>query len=262
MKNLIFIVFTLWISCSQKPDLPHVTKIYPSSDTLPENLLRMYVQFSEPMKAVGNLEKIKLIDQDGLGVPGAIFNNVYELWDERQQQLTLIFDPARVKTGLQANQRMGRALQRNRSYQLKIKDMETVTHMKVAPYLKEFYVAAADTIPPDTSNWNIQIPFANSRSPLTIAFPEIVDQMSLLHRLVVASEQKELITGSISIGKTERSWIFIPDENWRAGNYQITVNTRFADPSGNSLNGLFDHAIGSLNFESEEEILQLRFAID
>ncbi|MEM7513074.1 MAG: hypothetical protein AAF388_19250, partial [Bacteroidota bacterium] len=40
---------------------PEISAIYPSADTLPENLLRMYIQFSSPMKTVGNLEKIQLL---------------------------------------------------------------------------------------------------------------------------------------------------------------------------------------------------------
>ena len=136
--------------------MPVVTTIYPTSDTLPENLLRFYVQFSKPMKTINNLENIELVDEDGNVVKGAIFNNVYELWDKEQQQLTLILDPARVKTGLVAHKERGRALQAGKSFQLVIRQAEDIygNQLKV-PFIKPIYVIATDTVSPDISHWNI-----------------------------------------------------------------------------------------------------------
>ena len=76
----------------------------------------MYIQFSQPMKTKGNIEKIKLLNEQGIEVKGAIFNNVYELWDDSQTQLTIIFDPSRVKTGLIANETLGRSLKPNKIF--------------------------------------------------------------------------------------------------------------------------------------------------
>ncbi|HAA19186.1 MAG TPA: hypothetical protein DCP28_10590, partial [Cytophagales bacterium] len=90
--------------------LPEVLAVYPSADTLPENLLRMYVEFATPMKTTGNLSRIQLKDAQGQVLNGVLFDNVYELWDPDQRQLTLLFDPGRVKTGLQAHDALGRAL--------------------------------------------------------------------------------------------------------------------------------------------------------
>jgi len=45
---------------AENEQAPIVQAIYPTSDTLPENSLRFYVQFSTSMKAVNNLENIKL----------------------------------------------------------------------------------------------------------------------------------------------------------------------------------------------------------
>ena len=121
--GLLFLGVIIISTCSrpmpEEAEVPRVTAIYPSGDTLPANLLRMYLHFSKPMKITGNLERIKLFDENNQEVIGAIFNHVFELWDDQQQQLTLIFDPSRVKTGLQANERMGRALQVGKQYALR-----------------------------------------------------------------------------------------------------------------------------------------------
>ena len=163
MKHILYTVvflLILFISCEKKQvHESRVTAVYPTSDTLPENLLRMYIQFSKPMKTVGNLEHIQLMDAEGKEIKGAIFNNVHELWDKDQKQLTIIFDPSRVKTGLVANETMGRALQPGNTYQLVISDVEDIDHKKLKePFIKEFSVVKADTIIPNTENWKIQLP--------------------------------------------------------------------------------------------------------
>ena len=118
LLSILLLFAMLSTPLTNETEIPVVTAIYPSADTIPANLLRMYLHFSKPMRITGNLEQIKLLDENNNEVVGAIFNNVYELWDDQQQQLTLIFDPARVKTGLVAHQQMGRALQSGKHYTL------------------------------------------------------------------------------------------------------------------------------------------------
>jgi len=261
MKNVTILILGILLSCTSRKEVPHVIVVYPTSDTLTENLLRMYLQFSKPMKTVHNLEKIKLLDENDQEIKGAIFNNVYELWDENQTQLTLIFDPSRVKTGLPANSQLGRALKPGLSYRLKIDKLETINHEEIIPYVKEFYVVPADTVPPNTKNWNIQIPKAKTTTSLKIALNETADWMSLNHRITIADENKNQIDGTVEIGKQEKEWFFTPMESWKPGAYFISVNARFADPSGNNLNGLFDHQEGSLRFKSEDEVISIPFRI-
>jgi len=261
MKNLFILLFVFGVSCVSKNERAFVTNVYPSSDTVPSNLLRMYVQFSEPMKTVGNLERIKLVDENGEKIPGALFNNVYELWDDRQTQLTLIFDPARVKTGLEAHEQLGRALESGKSYSLMVGNLETINHQEIASFSKNLYVTPADTTPPTIQSWNINVPKAKSSLPINVSIPQAADWMSLLHRIHVINEEGKKIAGTIEISNHEQTWGFIPIRKWEKGDYFLIVNTRFADPSGNNLNGLFDHRVGSLKFESEGEIIQVPFSI-
>ncbi|MEM6629568.1 MAG: hypothetical protein AAF694_07840 [Bacteroidota bacterium] len=263
---LFLIFFTTLFSCNQpqsaQENSPIVTAVYPSSDTLPENLLRMYIQFSAPMKTTGNLERIQLIDQWGNEVKGAIFNNVYELWDSEQKQLTLLFDPGRVKTGLIAHETMGRALKVGHSYQLRIKDVEDIHHQKLAyDFKKKFFITKADTVFPDLTQWKPVVPPANGRSPLILEFPQMIDQMSLRNRLVITHSQGKRIPGSIQLGLHEQSWKFTPKEAWKTGEYLVYVNSRLEDPAGNNINGLFDHKIGSLNMLKEGQTLSLSFSV-
>ena len=249
-------------ACQEQESGPVVVQAFPTADTLPENLLRMYVQFSEPMKTVGSLEKIKLIDQDGQMVSGAIFNNVYELWDAEQKQLTLIFDPARVKTGLITNERLGRALQSGKFYQLVIDSLESVQHRPLATsFRKGFYVCDQDTVPPDIQSWQLIPPTLGNPSTLIVRFPQMVDYMSLWHRLAVVTAAGEPLPGKTKVIKGEQEWQFKVARRWEPGNYFLYVNTRLADPAGNNLNGKFDHQIGTLKFDQEGEILKIPFQV-
>lgn len=253
-------------ACRQTRELPteppHVEAIFPSSDSLPENLLRMYLLFSKPMKTVGNLERIRLLDAQGKEIKGAIFNNVYELWDAEQRQLTILFDPGRVKTGLVAHQELGRALQPGKTYQLKLDGLEDIHHQPLSkPFVKTFFVTPVDTLPPDTDQWVLSPPPSRSKTPLILRFPDIIDHASLLHRFVVVGPTNNALPGKVQITDQEREWQFHPGQKWRAGTYTLYVNARLADPAGNNLNGLFDHKAGSLKYEKEGEILKIPFLI-
>lgn len=242
---------------------PEVLAIYPSADTLPENLLRMYIQFSTPMKAVGNLEKIQLYDEHEKEVKGAIFNNVYELWNRDQTLLTLIFDPARVKTGLVAHENLGHALKVGKNYRLHLEGLEDITHQPLREsFTKMFSVISADTVPPAINDWLIEPPLANTKNPLKIGFPDMLDLLSLKNRLAVVNAKEEVVEGEVVVGESEQSWAFIPQKKWEKGTYLLMVHTRLEDPSGNNSNGLFDHPVGSLRYENEDQLLKIPFELD
>ncbi len=264
---LALILLGLGISCQipqeEKEILPRVSAVFPSSDTLPENLLRMYLHFSKPMKPIGNLEKIALFDEDDQEIVGAIFNNVHELWDRNQQQLTLIFDPSRVKTGLIAHKEMGRSLQMGKNYKLVIGQLEDVEGNKLKEvYTKTFYASKEDTLPPNTKHWIVKTPKAGSHSPLIVQFPAMLDRQALLHRLQLTDKNSQPISGEVVITKQETEWRFESTEKWPAGDYILYVHGRLEDPCGNNLNGLFDHKKGSLKNNREGAVETIEFRIE
>ena len=55
--------------------------------------------------------------------------------------------------------------------------------------------------------------------------------------------------------------LIIPNKNWKKDTYLLQVNSRLEDPSGNNLNGLFDHEIDSLKNEEEGRILELNIEL-
>jgi len=173
-------------------ELPTVVSVYPSSDSLPENLLRFYIEFSHSMKAVNNLENIKLLNDKEEEIKGAIFNNVYELWDSEQKQLTLILDPARVKTGLVAHESMGRALQAGKNYHLVIEKAEDINGNALErEFVKDFFVIKENLVSPKIEDWDISVPQKNSRQSLSIKFPQMLDRLSLMNRIWLTNSKNE-----------------------------------------------------------------------
>ena len=232
-KALIVGVVLLVLSgCSaDQPASPEVTALYPSSDALPENLLRMYILFSTPMKTQGNLEKLKLYTSQGDVVEGAFLTTTDELWSPDQLQWTILLDPARVKTGLQAHEIMGRALVEGEHYELVIEGLEDVNHQSMAKrYVKVFYITKADTLSPSIDQWEIHAPQIQTTDPVTITFPDMLDQFSLLQRLLLTTKENIPIEGRVEIRDQETVWRFTPERRWVAGEYNLHINTRLADP--------------------------------
>ncbi len=98
-----------------------VTTVYPSSEVIPENQLRMYVQFSGPMGQQGGLGHIALMDKAGQEITGAILPLDTELWNTERTRYTLLFDPGRVKREILPNRTLGRPLHRGQTFSLVVK---------------------------------------------------------------------------------------------------------------------------------------------
>lgn len=227
-----------------KPNIPttEVTKVYPSSDQLPENLLRFYIYFSAPMREGFALKQIHLIDSQGKKVEGVFFDPIFELWDPSMQRLTLLFDPGRVKKGLKAHEKLGRALTVGQTYALAIgEDMLDANSNSLArAFAKTFTVIEADLSPPDVNLWQISNPKSGSTDALTVHFPAPLDHVLLTEFVQVHSEEGKVLQGEIRFENNETIWNFIPTTPWQTGKYELLVNTSLEDIAGNNLQGLFD----------------------
>ena len=98
-----------------------MTAVYPDGDAVPENLLRMYVQFSGPMGQQGGLDHVVLLDARGREMPDALLPLDTELWNDDRTRFTLLFDPGRVKRDILPNRSMGRPLRAGDRFTLVVK---------------------------------------------------------------------------------------------------------------------------------------------
>jgi hypothetical protein len=218
-----------------------VTRVYPTADAVPENLLRMYIEFSEPMGRPSGIEHMKLLDESGREIPGAFLPLDYEFWSPDHTRFTAFFDPGRVKGGILPNQQMGRALRAGRSVTL------VIGHEWRDQYgrpLKEDFrrvlrVGPAEDQPLDTATWRIQPPAAGGRDGLIVSFPKPLDH-ALLMRALGVRRYDRAVEGDVIIDQAETRWTFTPKQPWRAGTYQLLALDTLEDVAGNQIGRAFE----------------------
>jgi hypothetical protein len=219
-----------------------VSRVYPSADTLPENLLKFYVHFTAPMSRGNIYDYIRLRGEDGKDVELPFLEIGEELWDPTMTRLTLIIDPGRIKRGVRPLEEIGPALEAGRSYTLAIGHewRDGAGNPLKESFQKVFKVAPPDREPPDPALWKIEAPQAGSRDRLGVIFPEPMDH-ALAQRLIrVAGEPGGILEGKVSLEDQERRWTFTPDNVWRRGRYQLIIQTTLEDLAGNNIGKPFE----------------------
>ncbi|MEL6203534.1 MAG: hypothetical protein AAFR39_14395 [Pseudomonadota bacterium] len=219
-----------------------VSEVYPTGPELPENLLRFYVYFSAPMGQGDILDHVELLDEAGNALPDVFLPSRYELWSSDRTRLTVLLDPGRVKTGLVANRALGRALVSGAKYSLRISSgvRDENNCPLLADHVKSFTAVTADVASPLPENWELALPTAGTRAPLTIQLDGSVDHISLAYRIRVIGPDGDVIGGSIELGAAETHWHFKPTQPWQAATYQVSVDPLLEDLAGNRMDAVFD----------------------
>jgi len=229
-----------------------VEKIYPTTDLLPENQLKFYLHFSAPMSRGEAYMRVHLVDEFGKRIALPFLELDQELWDPAGRRLTIFFDPARVKRGLLPHEEAGVPIEDGHTYTLVVEKEWSDARGKPlqADFKKPFRVGPADREPPRVLDWTVTAPKAGGRDPVTVEFPEPLDE-ALLQRLVqiVTAAKRAPISGDILIDRNETRWRFTPDASWLAGRYFVEVGTVLEDLAGNTLERPFEVDV----FERVEE---------
>ena len=218
-----------------------VTRVYPTGEVVPENLLRMYIEFSGPMGRTSGIPFMKLLDEAGQEIPGAFLPLDYEFWDRDHRRFTAFFDPGRVKGGILPNQQMGRALTPGKTATLVISREWRDEHGLPLKddYRRTLSVAPADTQPLDPGNWRLQPPSAGQRDGLVVAFPEPLDH-GLLMRALGVRRDGQVVEGEVSVDAGETRWTFTPRDPWHAGKYDLLALDILEDVAGNQIGRAFE----------------------
>ena len=215
----------------------HVTNVRPSADRLPQNLLKLYVHFSAPMRRGDVYQYIRLLDEKGQAVELPFLELDTELWDPSGTRLTLLFDPGRVKRGVKPREDLGPALVAGRRYTLRIDENwpDAEGARLVRDFRKTFEVTPPDRRSPDPSRWKLTVPPAAGREPLVVRFAEPLDGALVERLLRVADSQGGLVPGRGELSRYETQWAFTPEKPWTAAVYRILAETVIEDLAGNSI---------------------------
>jgi hypothetical protein len=220
--------------------LTEVMHVFPSCDILPENLLRFYVCFSNPMQRGRALDEVALLDSDGQPVVDALYRTPVELWDRSMRHLTVLLDPGRLKRWVGPNVALGPPLKMGHEYTLEIRSGMVDLHGRPLHECFRKHFAVGDAVREKVSieHWKIQHPVTGSRHPLVLMFPRPLDWALLLRTITIESADRGSVDGRVVLDQWERRWNFIPTLPWIAGVYHIRFESCLEDVCGNSITGL------------------------
>jgi hypothetical protein len=246
---------------------PRVLAVFPSADVLPQNLLRFYVHFSQPMEAKDAHRYVHLLrDDTGAEVALAFVEIEHGLWDPRQTRLTVLLHPGRIKRGVAPGARLGPPLRAGLSYRLVVDAaMPDQTGRPLGTtFERRFRVVQADREMPSRQGLRVEPPSA-PEAALTLRLPEPLDE-ALLRRLIwIEDPRGQVMAGAIEVRDGEQVWSFRPSSPWSPGVYAVRVHPALEDRAGNRFDRLFDREMGSSDDQaasaSSPEPLRLEFAV-
>jgi hypothetical protein len=224
------------------PAFTEVTQVFPSCGLLPENLLRFYICFSNPMQRGRALPEISLLDSDGQPVTDALYRPPVELWDRTMRYLTVLLDPGRLKRWVGPNVELGPPLKEGQDYNLEIGSGMTDLYGRSLreSFRKHFVVGHAVRKHISVEHWKILPPVTGSLQDLVITFPRPLDWALLLRTITIGSADGSVIDGEVEVDQHETRWRFTPSSPWIAGVYHIDIGCSLEDVCGNRISGPFD----------------------
>ena len=218
-----------------------VVAVYPTSDVLPENLLKFYIVFSAPMSRGEVYNRVHLINDSGQPVDRPFLELGEELWNTDMTRITLLLDPGRIKRGLHPREEEGPILEEGKKYTLVVDRAwpDAQGQALSREKRKAFRAKPPDETQPNINHWTFQTPQSQTRAPLVVHFSESLDHAMLGHAFVVKVDQT-LIEGSSTILDQEKIWSFVPTHPWNRGSLNLSVDPELEDLAGNSLDRAFE----------------------
>jgi hypothetical protein len=228
-----------------------VLEIRPSASVVPRNLLRLYVQFSAPMSEGYAAQHVRLLDEGGTVMAGALLPTEHELWDPDRVRLTVLLDPARIKRGLVGHREVGYPLRTGSSFRVVVDDgYRDARGAQLRAGAERSYEVGADerrlVAPHD---WTLTVPPTQSLEPVIVVFERPLDHALLARCLRVVGPDGRGVAGRVAVGPEERSWWLTPVQRWVSGIHQIVVDPVLEDLAGNSVSRAFDRDL----FHSEDD---------
>lgn len=219
-----------------------VAGICPTSAEVPRNLLRIYVWFSAPMSEGRVARHVRLTDDQGNPISGALLPGEHELWDPARRRLTVLLDPARIKRGLVAHREVGYPLRTGQPFWLVVdSEFRDARGLQLRAGAKRRYQVGEDErrhVDPGT--WVLTPPKAGTFEPVRASFGRPLDHGLLTRCLHVTGPDGQPVHGTPQIGPGETSWQLAPRQAWAAGPHQLVIDAALEDLAGNSVSRVFD----------------------
>jgi len=231
-----------------------VIDIRPTASQVPRNLLRFYVQFSSRMSEGQAAGRIRLVDDDGHTMVGALLPTEHELWDSDRRRLTVLLDPARIKRGLISHRAVGYPLRAGTSFRLVIDEgfCDAVGRPLRARAERRYAVGGDERRLVDPDNWTLTVPSVDTFEPLDVELDRPLDYGLLARCLHVVGPDDRPVDGTPTIGEEERTWRFVPRHRWTRRSHKLVVDPVLEDIAGNSVSRVFDRDLARPQDEPRE----------
>lgn len=233
-------------------DTPELLATYPSCDTVPSNLLKIYLQFSEPMQEYRSSGFVQLFDAaTGDTIRDAFLDLKPELWNEDGTVLTLWIDPGRIKQDLVPNKELGVVLEQRHSYRLEVakgwKSKKGVTTSN--NYSRRFVTSTRDVTKPNVDDLSVVV----RNDTIVVNLKETLDWM-LLNQSVSIWSDNHIKRSKTFSEVCERQLLIVPDPVLGRGKYELRFDALLEDLAGNNFNRLFETDVtkGSNNSVNKE----------
>ncbi|UVO49911.1 hypothetical protein M0208_05030 [Sphingomonas sp. SUN019] len=219
------------IPATAQPAPPDAPVARPTGASIPANLLRLSIAFARPPEGPV-LPRLSLVRGDGSTIEEPFLDQ--ELWSPDGRTLTVLMHPGRVKTGLAANESLGRALIPGDEASL-IFDGRRIGGWTVVP---------PDIAPPDPSRWRTTAPRSGTREAVIVQLDEPVDALGD-NLIAVRDAGGRRVGGTGQLVKGEAVWRFTPRSAWQAERYVVVAAPDLEDPAGNRPGQDFEHSPGA-----------------
>jgi hypothetical protein len=223
---------------------PQVVSILPAARSIPANTLRIYVTFDHPARGVVSTRNLRLLDEAGRTINDAFMDFGQDLWSPDGRRLTVLFDPGRVKRGVEGEGDSAAPLQVGHSFTVEVSGKRF--HYRVTP-------AVRTAINPRI--WRVALPKAKSRETLTVTFDREMDDALVRDELEVEDAQGRLQAGQTTTSSSGRVWSWRPMRGWSTGDYRLVVGANLEDVSGNRIGEALDHEVGSPDAAREPVVI-------
>jgi hypothetical protein len=217
-----------------------IVSITPSADIWPENILRLYLTFSAPMRLGVAWRHIRVLDPTGRPMDGMFVEIEQELWDPEGRRLTVLFDPARIKRGLVDHINEGPPLSVGQTCTLEIDAAwrDAAGGPLVEGALKAVTVAPPLRAPIEPEAWRLTPP-TWPIAPLVVDAAHPLDAALALRALSVWNAAGE-VSGQARLERSETRYVFTPDRPWTAGRHTVRADPLLEDIAGNRIGRPFD----------------------
>ncbi len=218
-----------------------VVAVYPSAPTIPENVLRFYIEFSAPMQKGDVYQYVRLRKVDGDTIELPFLEIEQEFWSRDSRRLTLLLDPGRIKRGLRPREEMGPIFELDSTYELIADGTWPDAHGQPMErqFKHRFKVTAAETQRIDIRRWTVESPRTH-RGSAVLKFDRSLDYGMLQRVIECYAKEGQLVSGKTTIGKHEKSLSFTPRKPWVSTEYSFQIDPTLEDVSGNNCLQAFD----------------------